>query len=117
VINFLPTPTNRWTSYESPNERDWLELNFGEAREFRRIELAIYDDRGGVQAPRGFELEYWDGANWQAIPDVEKTPQQPVGGELNTARFEPITASKLRIWFQHASPAKSGVTEVLIWND
>lgn len=28
-VNFLPSPTNRWTSYESPNETDWLEVDFG----------------------------------------------------------------------------------------
>lgn len=116
VINFLPTPTNRWTSYESPQERDWLELDFGKAVEFRRVELAIYDDRGGVQAPLGYELEYWDGAAWQAVQDIERLPAKPVGGEINGARFPPVNSRKLRIWFQHAGQARSGVSEVLVWN-
>lgn len=49
--NFLPSPTNRWTSYESPNSSDWLEVDFGADKSFNKIELAIYDDRGGVQPP------------------------------------------------------------------
>src|SRR5262249_814594 len=50
-VNFLPSPMNRWTSYGSPNATDWLEVDFGAPKEFARIELAIYDDRGGVQPP------------------------------------------------------------------
>jgi len=117
LINFLPTPTNRWTSYESGSERDWLEIDFGKAVEFRRIELAIYDDRGGVQAPQSYELEVWDGTAWQPVDGLDRSPAKPVGGEVNIARFAPRTASKLRVWFKHAGQARSGVTELLVWND
>jgi len=117
MINFLPTPTNRWTSYESPSEKDWLEIDFGKAVEFRRVELAIYDDRGGVQAPQAYDLEVWDGSAWQPLKGIERTPAKPIGGEVNVARFAPVTAGKLRIWFQHAGQARSGVTEVLVWNE
>ena len=56
-MNFLPSPLNRWTSYESPNESDWLEIDFGAEKTFSRVELAIYDDRGGVQAPARYDVE------------------------------------------------------------
>ncbi len=59
--NYLPTPVNRWTCFESPDPTDWLEVEFGAATEFTRVELAIYDDRGGVQAPTRYEVQYWDG--------------------------------------------------------
>ena len=29
---------NRWTSYESPNATDWLEVDFGREREVGRVE-------------------------------------------------------------------------------
>ena len=116
-INFLPTPVNRWTSYESKTESDWLELDFGEEREFRRVELAIYDDGGGVQPPQSYRLEYWDAGEWRAIPGVQKSPERPAGSELNAARFPPVRSSRLRIWFEHAGQARSGVSEVLVWND
>src|SRR5262245_42704650 len=31
-VNFHPAPNNRWTSYESPNPTDWLEIDFGEMK-------------------------------------------------------------------------------------
>lgn len=117
ITNFQPTPTNRWTSYESPNEKDWLEIDFGKVVEFGRVELAIYDDRGGVQAPLHFDIEVWLDGSWQSLSDVKRSPDEPVGGQWNTATFKPQKSSKLRIQFTNRSPARSGVTEVMVWAD
>jgi hypothetical protein len=114
--NFLPTPTNRWTSYESPNERDWLEVDFGKEVEFGRVELAIYDDRGGVQTPLKYDIEVWLDGRWQALGNVKRNPEKAAGGQWNSASFNPQKSSKLRIQFTNASPARSGVTEVMVWS-
>ncbi|MGV2337196.1 MAG UNVERIFIED_CONTAM: discoidin domain-containing protein [Planctomycetaceae bacterium] len=60
---FAASPHNRWTSYESPNAEDWLELDFGGERKVGRVELLLYDDGGGVQAPESFRIEVWDGGS------------------------------------------------------
>lgn len=117
VTNFLPTPNNRWTSYESKATSDWLEIDFGKPIEFRRVELAIFDDRGGVQAPERYQIECWDGAAWKPVRELRTSPPQPVGGQWNEAKFAPETAAKLRIVFTHRGAARSGVSEVLVWND
>jgi hypothetical protein len=116
-INFLPSPVNRWTCYESPNKTDWLEVDFGVEKQFARIELAIYDDLGGVRAPTKYDIEIWDGKSWRAVTEVRRSPEVPVGGRFNEVRFDPVRASKLRIVFAHAGKARSGVSEVLVWND
>ncbi len=115
--NFLPSPTNRWTSYESPNETDWLEVDFGSETEFARVELAIYDDRGGVQPPTKYEVEYWDGKAWRAVANAKKVPEKPTGSQFNEVRFDRVKASKVRVVFTHAGKARSGVSEVLVWNE
>jgi hypothetical protein len=115
VTNFNPTPHNRWTSYESPNKSDWLEIDLGEAKEIGRIELAIYDDRGGVQAPARYEVEYWDGVRWQPAADQKKAPEEPTGGQINEVRFHKVKTSRARVVFTHRGMARSGVTEIFIW--
>jgi hypothetical protein len=115
-VNFLPSPVNRWTSYESPNATDWLEIDFGSPKEFGRVELAIYDDRGGVQPPTRYDIEYWDGAAWKAVAGVRKSPEVPAGSVFNEARFDRVQASKLRVVFTHAARARSGVSEVYVWD-
>src|SRR5205807_1569193 len=63
--NFNPEPRNRWTSYESPNAADWVEIDFGAVKEVGRVELAVYDDGGGVRAPAAYNVQWWDGDTWR----------------------------------------------------
>ena len=105
------------TSYESPTKTDWLEIDFGRAVEFRRVELAIYDDRGGVQPPTSYVIQHWTGTEWHEVSNTKKSPEQPLGSQWNEACFDPLTSSKVRIVFTHRGQSRSGVSEVLIWND
>lgn len=116
-VSFGPTPHNRWTAFESPNATDWLELDFGAPKEFNRVELAIYDDRGGVLAPAKYEVEVWDGKAWRPVVGAKKSPEKPTGGQFNEVRFERVKAGKVRVVFTHAGKSRSGVSEVFVWND
>lgn len=116
ITMFLPNPANRWTTYESKSTSDWLQIDFGKPTEFRRVELAIYDDRGGVQPPESYQIEYRDGETWKPVENLHLNPEKPAGGQWNTATFSPVTAEKMRVVFQHRGDARSGLTELLIWN-
>jgi hypothetical protein len=113
-VNFTATPHNRWTSYESPNATDWLEIDFGEAKTVARVELAIYDDRGGVQAPTRYDVQFWDGSAWKDVANAKRSPEQPRGGQFNEVRFDAVKAAKVRVVFTHSGKSRSGVTEVLV---
>jgi F5/8 type C domain/Trehalase len=116
-VNFQVSPNNRWTSYESPNPTDWLEIDFGEPKKFRRVELAIFDDQGGVQAPLGHAVEYWDGEAWKPVANAKRSPEKPVGGQFNEVSFDAVTASKVRVVFTHRGKARSGVSEIFVWEE
>jgi hypothetical protein len=116
-LNFNPEPRNRWTAYESPNASDWIEIDFGASKKVARVELAIYDDRGGVQAPTSYTIEYWDGANWKEPTGASKLPEQPTGGQFNVAKFDPVETEKVRVKFVHRENARSGISEILVWSD
>lgn len=114
-IVFPPTPMNRWTSYESKEKTDWLEIDFGKSVTAGRVELYIYDDRGGVQAPMNYRVECWEGDKWVAVSETSREPMKPAGGIMNTVRFTPKETTKLRVVFTNAEPAKSGLTEIEVW--
>ncbi|MFM7974129.1 MAG: discoidin domain-containing protein, partial [Pirellula sp.] len=114
---FDPNPLNRWTSYESPQSEDWLELDLGQPRTFGRLELAIYDDRGGVQAPEAYRVEVWQEGKWVGVEDEVHRPEKPAGSQWNQATFKSVTSSKVRVVFRHKLPAKSGVTEWMLWEE
>lgn len=114
---FEPNPVNRWTSYESKESEDWIELDLGEAKNFSRLELAIYDDRGGVQAPESFRIEVWKEAKWVPVENEVHRPERPAGSQWNQATFSKVASSKVRILFRHKLPAKSGVSEIMLWEE
>lgn len=114
-IIFLPTPMNRWTCYESPDATDWLEIDFGKPQEIGRVDLHIYDDRGGVQSPKAYNIEVHDGKQWKEVDEPQYTPAKPAGSVMNTVRFKPLVSSRVRIVFTHQGNARSGVTEVEVW--
>ena len=72
-IIFLPTPMNRWTSYESGNPTDWFQLDFAKTETVGRVVLYLFDDRGGVQAPEKFSIEAWQDGNWQEITNAKRS--------------------------------------------
>lgn len=119
-IVYRATPTNRWTCYGSPNQdTDWFALDFGEKKKLARVILHIYDDRGGVQAPKQYSLERWTGDQWNEIPDQKKAPEKPVGSAANTITFPAVESSKLRVVFTHIGKGhtRSGLTEIEVWNE
>jgi len=114
---YLPVPVNRWTCYGSPNMTDWLEVDFGEPKEFSRIDMGIFDDRGGVQAPESYTVQYYDGSQWRDAAGQVRTPDKPIGGAVNSVKFDRVTAAKVRVVFTHKGQAKSGVTELEVWKE
>lgn len=114
-IVFTEKPHNRWTSFGSPNETDWLDIDFGARKSVSRVEIAFYDDGVGVRPPRQYSLQTWQAGNWRAIENVVKMPSIPAGHRINVATFAPTSTSQIRVNFQHQNGAKTGLSEILIW--
>lgn len=117
IVSFSPSPHNRWTAYESPNATDWLEIDFGANKQVGRVDLHLYDDRGGVQPPASYTVQSWDGAIWRDAANQKKSPPAPTGGMVNEVVFPPVSTAKVRIVFTHQGKARSGVTEIEIWKE
>ena len=117
VVSFAVNPNNRWTAYESASASDWLEIDFGTPKRFSRVELALYDDRGGVQPPERFHVEVWRDGAWKRVEGETHEPEQPLGNALNEIRFDRVETEKLRIVFTHRGAARSGVSEVFVWEE
>lgn len=114
-IIFEATPMNRWTSYTSPNAKDWLELEFEKETKVSKVVLHIYDDRGGVHAPASYTIERWTGSEWQEMSSQDKAPAIPTGNMANVTTFTPTAVTKLRVLFTHKDGPRSGVTELEVW--
>lgn len=117
LVNFAAEPRNRWTSYQSPATEDWLEVDFGKVESFDRAEIGFYDDGGGVQLPKSFKLEVLSNGSWLTIDVKTQKPETINGTQMTEVEFARVAANKIRIILQHRGRARSGLTELRVFND
>ena len=100
------SPPNRWTCENSPNETDWLEVEFGAARPIETVKLYFLDDskesKGKqIKVPTSYDLLYWNGKQWIDIPGQERNCEKPEGHRANVVTFPKLNAEKIRVRFTH----------------
>ena len=111
-IAFTRYSRNRWTAYGSPNASDWVEVDFVAPRRVARIDLYLWGDGGGVQAPRDYRVEYLHGTRWVRAVETNRFPAEAETWARNTVMIDPVETQAIRVVFEHAPPAFSGVTEI-----
>ncbi|MBP3966504.1 S-layer homology domain-containing protein [Paenibacillus lignilyticus] len=112
IVSYDATPANRWTSYESPNETDWVQTNFGASKRKDAVGIYLFSDGGGIKPPASYDVQYLNESDeWVSAANQVKTPAEPAGNALNLVTFTSVEAQKFRIVFTH-STAKTGVTEI-----
>jgi hypothetical protein len=111
------SPPNRWTTAGSPNASDWLEIDLGTPRKLDALKLNFLDDGEQVVAPAKYDVEYWAGNAWKAVPGQQRTPAEPIGHRANVVRFPTVDIAKLRVTFTHGPKGRTGLTEVETWGD
>ncbi|MDF2713947.1 MAG: discoidin protein [Paenibacillus sp.] len=114
IYSYTDNPRDRWTNYGSPNTNDWLALNFGSAKPFNQVKLYIFDDKGGVQPPASYMIQYWNGGEWANVTNQTQTPATPEAF-LNTAIFDTVTSDRLRILFTNRNGAYTGLVELEVF--
>jgi hypothetical protein len=116
VTSFTRYSRNRWTAFGSSNERDWVEVDFGETQDVGSLDLYIWADERGVRAPRSYSVQYWADGVWSDAEVVGMVPAVPTAWARNRVTLRPFEAQKVRVEFEHALPGYSGVTEMAIWS-
>lgn len=113
----LTRSVNRWTAYESLNKSDWVEVDFGTEKRVARLDLYLYGDGDGVQAPKYYTIEYWNNGRWQQAKRRSTLPEKPTAMALNKILIKPVKTTRVRICLKHALPAYSGISELMIWQN
>ncbi len=106
---------NRWTSYESPNENDWVQLDFAMPQTVERLVFCLWADGGGVRIPKRFSVQYWKNGAWHDVEEVRRDPAQPTLLIPNEMIIKPVQTDKLRATFVHNLPGKTGLTEWMVF--
>ena len=118
AVDGFPTNAPIWGTYGSPNATDWYEVNLGANRSVDEVRLHFRDDRAGnrYRAPASYTVQYWNGSAFVAAANQVRNPGTP-RANYNRVGFTPVSTSRLRIQFTHASgAAKTGLTEVKLYH-
>lgn len=113
-------PVNRWTTVDSPNASDWVEVDFGTPRPIDTVKLYVLDDGGKsefgkVSPPSAIRLEHWDGSAWKPVPGAKASAAAPVGRRPHIVSFPVLKVTRLRAVLTHAAGSRSGLTEFEAW--
>jgi len=105
----------RWTTLGTNNIHDWIEIELSGAQQVHEVGVYFWAwESRGTAAPKTWGAEYWDGGGWAQVPGPATRPSSPMAMALNTVVFEAVVTSRLRIWFEHAAPAATGISEIVI---
>jgi hypothetical protein len=112
-IAFTRYTRNGWTAAGSLNARDWIAFAFDGERRVEGVDLYLLS-RSGIAALASIGIESWDGRAWRAVDVRSRHPADPTAWARNRVDFEPVTTDRLRVVFEHARPAVTGVAEIVI---
>ena len=103
---------------------DWLEIDFSGPKTINEVNVFTVQDN--YQAPvdptpsmtfslyglTDFELQYWDGSQWLAVPGGSVSGNTLVWRRVN---FSALITSRIRVWITGALDTWSRVTEVEVY--
>jgi hypothetical protein len=118
AVDGYPTNEPFWGAGGSPNGQDWYEVNFGQARTFNELRLYFKDSRPAsstYRAPSAYDVQYYNGSAWVSVPSQARSPGSP-RANYNLVTFPAVSAQRVRVLATNASGAKTGLTEVKIYN-
>ncbi len=118
AIDGFPINEPFWGAGGSPNAQDWYEVNFGQTRAFDEVRLYFKDSRPAsttYRAPSSYNIQFLNGSTWTTVGGQVKSPAAP-RANYNLVTFPAVSAQRVRVLATNASGAKTGLTEIKIFN-
>jgi len=108
---------NGWTSRGTRAGQDWIEARFREPRSVGSVDVYLLGSRPGLAAPKTYRVQVLRGGTWRDAVVRAQVPGVPTAWALNRTTIEPAVTEAVRVVFEHADGAATGVAELMIWAD
>jgi hypothetical protein len=112
IIDGVADPNGRWTAFESPNETDWVEIDFNRKMTTNMVYIYFYQDNSNIFPPEKVTLQYWNGDSWINVDNQRSVPEKAAGNSLNIFKFDETESDKMRVIMSHPSGKFSGIYEI-----
>lgn len=87
----------RLTWWDHRGTTEWVQYDFGEAKEISAVEVYWFDDtgRGQCRVPKSWQVLYRTAAEWKPVPQA--TSDGPAKDRWNRIQFETVDTPALRL--------------------
>jgi hypothetical protein len=109
---FFPNVKNYWSDIGSQSDEDWYGLDFGSPTQISSVQLSFYSDGARFEAPKKYNVQYWQDGNWKNVSGIHLVPKKPLANGENIASFRPVDTTQLRIQFTNPRPAGVALVEL-----
>ncbi len=89
----------RWNAKDGTSGDQWLEIDFGEKKNFDRVAITEVFDR-----VTSYSIQYLDGGKW-----VDCADGTTLGDKIIT--FDPVTSSKVRLYIHEIKSDSASIAE------
>lgn len=109
------TSIPRWTSWAEKGKKQWVEITLEKPTDIQSVNIYWYDDKGGVQIPQSWSLEYLDGGTWKEFPLYVTDLYNVFKDQFNMVHpGRQIITEGIRILITPKKDAAAGILEVNI---
>lgn len=109
------TSIPRWTSWPQKGTPQQVEIKLKKEQDIESVSVYWYDDKGGVQLPVSWSLEYQSDGKWMPFQLYVTDHYQVQSDQFNMIHpAKPIQADALRLNIQPRKEAAAGILEVTI---
>lgn len=103
----------RWTSWSKKGIEQQVEIKLKKAQEIESVSVYWYDDKGGVQVPASWNMEYFANGQWHPFKLYVTDSYGVQADQFNMVHpAEPITIEALRLNIKPKAEASVGILEV-----
>ena len=92
----------------------WVQYEWPKPVHVDSVDVYWFDDKGGVRLPKAARVLYWDGKTFTPVKKPVGLGVQ--GDKYNTTTFEKVTTSKLKLEFDSAKGASTGILEFKVYD-
>ena len=114
-IFYHEVPTTRWTTEGSPNDEDWIQVDFGGPQTVEQVKLYFLDDEEDIAPPSSYHIDVLRDGVWTPADVRSRIPGEPTGRQANTVTIGPAEVEGVRVTFAHSKGARTGLAEIEIW--
>lgn len=105
----------RWTSWSKKGTAQQVEIKLKKPQPVESVSVYWYDDKGGVQLPVSWQMEYLENGQWKPFKLYVTDHYGVQPDQFNMVHpAEPIQAEALRLHIQPKADATVGILEAVV---